>query len=102
MKKEQPTPPNRQNSTTRGAKQQKAKTLYFDFEGDWRIKVSSTNELSLDDTKFMENDLIVPTSEISQEMKAFVGQEHLASELSYGQTIQASEVPKGLLDQLCK
>ena len=67
-----------------------------------RIKTSTTSELTMDDPKFFENDLIVPTSDISQEMKAFVGQEQLESELSYGSTIQASEIPKGLLDQLCK
>lgn len=102
MKKDTSQPINRQNTNKRNAVSQKPKTLYFDFEVDWRIKTSTTNELSMDDPKFLENDLIVPSSEVSQEMRAFVGQEQLESELSYGSTIQASEIPKGLLDQLCK
>ena len=95
MKKEQSIQGvNRQNSTSRGQKQQKPKTLYFDFEGDWRIKISNSNDLQQDDARFMERDLIVPTTEITKEMRAFVGQESLASDLSYGSSIRASEIPK--------
>lgn len=101
MKRDSATQPNRQSSSSRGAKQSKPKTSYFDFEGDWRIK-NSNHDAQLDDHKFMEKDLIEPTTEVSQEMRAFISQEQLQGDLSYGTTIRASEVPKGLLDQLCK
>lgn len=67
----------RQNSSNRGAKQQKPKTLYFDFEGDWRVKSSTSADFQIEDSKFMEKDLIVPSTEVSQEMRAFVSQEQL-------------------------
>jgi CCR4-NOT transcriptional regulation complex NOT5 subunit len=56
MKKEQNANSNRQNSSSRGGKQPKSKTLYFDFEGDWRVKMSMSNEPPMDDSKFSEKD----------------------------------------------
>lgn len=44
----------------------------------------------------------MPSTEVSKEMRNFVGQEMLTSDLSFGSTIRASEVPKELMDQLCK
>lgn len=64
--------------------------------------MSMSSELQLDDSKFIERDLIVPLTEISKEMHSFVSQEALANDLSFGSTIRSSEVPKALLDQLCK
>lgn len=37
---------------TNGKQTEKVRTLYFDFENEWRVKVSSTNELSTEDAKF--------------------------------------------------
>lgn len=46
-----------------GKQQQKTKTLYFDFEDEWRIKTSTSNEINIDDPKFaahIENELTIP------------------------------------------
>lgn len=64
--------------------------------------MSNNNDLQLDDSKFVERDLIVPSTEVSKEMRSYVGQEMLNNDLSFGTTIRASEVPKELMDQLCK
>ena len=34
------------------------RTLYFDYENEWRIKVSTSSDLQVDDPKFLENELM--------------------------------------------
>ena len=46
-----------------GNKFQKTKTVYFDFENEWKIKTSTSNDIQIDDPKFasqIENELILP------------------------------------------
>ena len=35
-----------------GKAQEKVRTFYFDFENEWKIKTSSTNDISIEDPKF--------------------------------------------------
>lgn len=39
-------------------KQSQGRTLYFDYENEWRIKVSTSSDLQVDDPKFLENELM--------------------------------------------
>lgn len=40
----------------------KSRTLYFDYENEWKVKTSTSPDLQVgDDPKFIENDLQVPT-----------------------------------------
>ena len=36
----------------RSGKMTKAKTLYFDFENEWKTKVSTTSDIQFDDPRF--------------------------------------------------
>ena len=39
----------------------KSRTLYFDYENEWKVKTSTSPDLQVgDDPKFIENDLLVP------------------------------------------
>lgn len=56
MKKEQ----NSDSQTTRGKQSQKVKTLYFDYENEWRIKSSLNNEFQTENSKQIEKELQIP------------------------------------------
>lgn len=47
--------------TVNGRTLEKARTFYFDFENEWKVKTSSTTETSQEDAKFsqyIERDLV--------------------------------------------
>lgn len=44
-------------------KSKEKRTLYFDYENEWRIRVSTSAELQIDDCKHLETELVVPTDQ---------------------------------------
>lgn len=55
---------------SRGKSQQRSKTIYFDYEKDWKQRVSTNNDLNLDDPKFtqmIENEILLPEEPIPNE-----------------------------------
>ena len=39
------------------------KTLYFDYENEWRVKTSSAADFLVDDNKHLEYELNIPSQE---------------------------------------
>lgn len=39
------------------------KTLYFDYENEWRVKTSSSADFQVEDNKYLENELKIPPEE---------------------------------------
>ena len=46
------------------------KTLYFDYENEWRVKTSSSADFQVEDNKFLEVDLKIPAAEDQSESLA--------------------------------
>jgi hypothetical protein len=54
----------------RGKNTQKQKTVYFDYENEWKIKTFNNNEISYDDPKIsshLENELQIPPLPVPDE-----------------------------------
>lgn len=43
------------------AKSKDKRTQYFDYENEWRIRVSTSAEFQVEDCKHLENELVIPT-----------------------------------------
>ena len=37
--------------------------LYFDYEIEWKIKVSTSSDFQIDDNRYIENELVFPSDE---------------------------------------
>jgi hypothetical protein len=46
------------------------KTLYFDYENEWRVKTSSSADFQVEDNKYLENELKIPSEEEQSETLA--------------------------------
>lgn len=94
---------------TRGGKQQtKTKTIFFDYEKEWKCKVSAANEIQIDDpaiSKYIENEVTMPPlpipCEAAQEAIENLNQECFEQQFLIG-SIRVGELSKDVLDQLCK
>jgi hypothetical protein len=93
---------------TRGGKQQtKTKTIYFDFENEWRTKTNTIIDIDGSSMQ-IENELQVPQiqqnfmpNESWQEAVRCLTQENFEQQFSIG-SIRTSELSRHVLDQLCQ
>jgi len=99
IKKDTVTEFNRQ-----GKQMTKTKTLYFDFENEWKIKTFNNNEIQIDDPKIssqIENEILLPEAPIpnvnSQEATECLNQEQFESFFSIG-SIRMSDLPRDVMD----
>lgn len=92
--------------------------MYFDYENEWRIKVSTSSDLQvnnirnqyplgMDDPKFLENELTSLKEEELRQQLGAEGMEYLRDDLlereySCGQSIRRDDLPAQILEQLSK
>lgn len=93
------------NGDGKNKKQSQLRTVYFDYENEWRIKVSS-NDLALDE-KYLEKELISPKEEeikqaLGPEAMEYLRDDFFVANYSCGTTIQREELPAQILEQLSK
>ena len=80
--------------------------MYFDYENEWRIKVSTSGDSNLrnqyppgmDDPKFLENELISLKEEelktqLGPEAMEYLREDLLEREYSCGQSIHKEDLP---------
>jgi hypothetical protein len=87
------TEQNRQGKT-----QSKTKTIFFDYENEWKVKTSTNGEIQIDDPRFssqIENELQLPPAPLptlsSQEATDCLSQDDFESDFSIG-SIQISSL----------
>jgi len=79
------------------------RTLYFDYEFEWKIKVSTSHEYQIEDNKYIENELLFPSDDelkttFSDDEFSMLDGSQIESTASYGSTISMSELPSALLE----
>ena len=80
----------------RDSSKKERRTLYFDYENEWRVRVSTSADLQVDDCPVLENEVIYPSDQELQailkpgEFESFAksSDEEIES-LKYGSTIRA-------------
>jgi hypothetical protein len=88
----------------RDSSKKERRTLYFDYENEWRVRVSTNADLQVDDCPVLENELIFPSDQELQsilkpgefENLAKSSDEEIESQ-KYSSTIKASELPAEIM-----